>query len=132
MEGVYFQSNTSAVWTNQMSCTSGSWSASLSESLLSTDGSKIFSFFTYQSPRKMYFAIFNKADGAVIGSRYKSSTTITGIYGSVQKGDLIVLTVYYSSTYYLAMLNTTSNVLVTKQFSGAGLFGAAVQPYDAG
>ena len=115
-----------------MLCTSGSWLAYLSESLLSTDGSKIFSFFTYGSPYYMYFASFNKSNGAVIGSRYKSSTPINGIYGSAQKGDLIVLTVYVSSTYYLAMLNTTSNAFVTKQFSGAGLFEAAVRPYDAG
>ena len=80
----------------------------------------------------MYFVTFNKADGAVIGLRYKSSTPINGIYGSAQKGDLIVLTVYDSSTYYLAMLNVTSSVFVTKQFLGAGLFGAAVQPNDVG
>ena len=79
----------------------------------------------------MYFASFNKTDGAVIGSRYKSSTTIIGIYGSTQKGDFIMLTVYVSSNYYLVMLNTTSSVFSMKQFSG-GLFGAAVQPYDAG
>ena len=80
----------------------------------------------------MYFATFNKADGAVIGSRYKSSTPILYIYGSAQRGDLIVLTVNYGGNYYLAMLNTTSSLFVTKQFSGAGLFGAAVQPNDAG
>ena len=116
-----------------MLCTSGSWLAYLSESLLSTDGSKIFSFFTYQSPRNMYFVTFNKSTGSVIGSRYKSSTSIDQIYGSAQKGDLIVLTVYDgSSIYYLAMLNATSSVFSTKQFSGAGLFEAAVRPYDAG
>ena len=115
-----------------MSCILGSWVAYLSESLLSTDGSKIFSFFTYGNTYYMYFVTFSKVDGTVIGSRYKSSTPITGIYGSAQKGDLIVLTVYVSSTYYLVILNTTSNVFTMKNFSGAGLFGAAVQPYDAG
>ena len=80
----------------------------------------------------MYFVTFNKTDGAVIGSRYKSSTSFNSIYGSAQKGDLIVFTVYFSITYYLAMLNTTSSVFATKKFSGAGLFGAALQPYDAG
>ena len=80
----------------------------------------------------MYFATFNKTNGAVIGSKYKSSTPIDGIYESAQKGDLIVLTVYVSSTYYLFILNTTANVFIMKQFSGAGLFGAVVQPNDAG
>ena len=81
----------------------------------------------------MYFVTFNKTDGAVIGSRYKSSIPIDSIYGSVQKGDLIVLTVYdASSKYNLAMLNATSSVFIMKQFSGSGLFGAAIQPYDAG
>ena len=80
----------------------------------------------------MFFVTLNKADGAVIGSRYKSSTPILYIYGSAQKGDLIVLTVNdYSSNYYLAMLNTTSNTFTIKKFSG-GLFGAAVQPNDEG
>ena len=100
--------------------------------MLNTDESKIFSFFTYGNPRNMYFVTFNKADGEVIGSRYKSNTQINNIYGSAQKGDLIVLTVSYSSNYYLAMLNITSNVFTIKQFSGSGLFGAAVQPNDAG
>ena len=115
-----------------MHSSTGSWYPYLSESLLSTDGSKIFSFFTYGNTKYMYFTTFNKADGAVIGSRYKSSTPFDGIYGSAQKGDLIVLTVYVSSTYYITMLNTTSSVFSTKQFSGAGLFGVGVQPYDAG
>ena len=114
-----------------MSCTSTYWDVQLSESLLSTDGTKIFSFFTYGSTYYMYFATFNKADGAVIGSRYKSSTPFDGIYGSAQKGDLVVLTVYYSCIYYLAMLDTTSSVFTMKQFSGSGLFGVAVQPNDA-
>ena len=81
----------------------------------------------------MYFASFSKTDGAVIGSRYKSSTPINRIYGSAQKGDLILLIVFdVLGNYYLAMLNTTANVFTMKQFSGAGLFGAAVQPNDAG
>ena len=101
---------------------------------MSTDGSKIFSFFAYGSTYYIYFATFNKTDGAVIGSRYKSTTPIRGIYGSAQKGDIIILTVYDgSSNYYLAMMNTISSVFVIKQFLGSGyLFGAAVQPNDAG
>ena len=80
----------------------------------------------------MYFVTFNKADGAVIGSRYKSSTPIGRIYGSVQKGDFIILTVYSSSNYYLVMLDTTSNMFTMKQFSGGALYGATLQPSDAG
>ena len=117
-----------------MSCASASWDAYLSESVLSTDGSKILSFFTYGSASNyMYFATFNKADGAVVGSRYKSSTPIDGIIGSAQKGDLIVLTVYDGSgIYYLAMLNSTSSAFKINSFAGAGLFGAAVLPNDVG
>ena len=80
----------------------------------------------------MYFATFNKTNGAVIGSRYKSSISIYYIYGSAQKGDLIILTVYGTSNYYLVMLNTTSNMFTMKQFSGGALYGAAVQQNDAG
>ena len=39
--------STSVDWANQITCTSGTWSASISESLLSSDQSTIYSFFLF-------------------------------------------------------------------------------------
>ena len=46
---------TSVDWANQMACTTMSWSASYSESVLSTDKFTIYSFFTFGSSASLYF-----------------------------------------------------------------------------
>ena len=81
-------------WANQIVCTSGSCSASNSESLLSSDGSTIYSFFTFGSSSSsasyLYFCGLSVSDGSVATTRYKSSATVFGAWGSALKGDIIV------------------------------------------
>ena len=115
-------------WVNTLSI--ANYYGDLSESLVSNDNTKIFSFFVYGgSSFSMYFATFNLQDGNLIGSRYKSSAScsIFKIYGSAQKGDFIILTTYCDPSYYLVMMNSVSYTFTMMKFSGSNLFGAAVQ-----
>ena len=54
-----------------MNCPTSSWTVSVSESILSTDGSKIGNFFSYGNSRKLYIAEFDASSGAVIGTTIK-------------------------------------------------------------
>ena len=111
--------NTSADWANQMSC-SGSWSIYYSASLLSTDKSKIYSLFSYaQSSWNIYFSWFQTSNGAIVGNRYKSTTSWSSsyVYGSVLNGDNIFATLYCSPTYYLLIYNIPADSFTFKSFS---------------
>ena len=68
--------NSAADWSKKMTCPSGTCSAGLSESLLSSDSSTIYSLFAYGSTRYLYFTSFRSSDGSVLGTRYKSSISI--------------------------------------------------------
>ena len=86
-------SSISVNWTNQIACASGIWSTYNSESLLSYDGSTVYSFFVLggsSSTRYLYFAGLTVSDGSVATTRYKSSATITGVWGSSLNGDFVV------------------------------------------
>ena len=100
--------------------------------MINSDGTKIYSFFTFGGNSKyIHLAVFNEADGSIIGSRYKSSIGCSGVYGSDQNGDIIVLTAPCSSDYYLVMMNTITNIFTIKQFPGY-LAGVAVLPGGTG
>ena len=119
-------------WTKQIECFN--CRGDLSESLLSSDRTKIFSFFIYgPNPYNMYLSIFNLTDGSLLDSRYKSNSTwgTYNINGSAQKGELIILTVKWDSNSYLVMMDGTLNTFTIKLFSASGtglnLYGAAYQ-----
>ena len=81
--------STSVDWANQIACT-GTWSASTSESLLSSDGSTIYSFFLFGSPYYLYFWGLSVSSGSVVTTRYKSSAAMTYVQGSALSGDYVV------------------------------------------
>ena len=86
-------SSTSVNWANQIACLSGTWSASYSESVLSSDGSIIYSFFTFgllSTTRYLYFSGLTVSDGSVSTTRYKSSTFVSEVDGSALNGDYLV------------------------------------------
>ena len=91
-------------WANQILWTEGSCKTGISETLLSTDGSLIYSFFIFGNAPNMYFAIFNSSSGQSVGSIYKSSATWTGVCGSIQSGIYIFVTFAWTN-YYLMRLN---------------------------
>ena len=82
--------NTSVDWANMMVCSSGTWSVNSSESLLSEDGSTIYSLFTFGSTLYLYFASFSTSNGSVISNRYKSSVTMANVFGSAMNADYII------------------------------------------
>ena len=80
-------------WANKLTCTSGTWSTSNSESVLSYDESTIYSFFLFGSPttnRYLYFCGLSVADGSVTTTRYKSSAIVSSVWGSALNGDYVV------------------------------------------
>ena len=83
---------TAVNWANQITC-SGTWYAFLSESLLSSDKSTIYSFFLFglsADPYNLYFAGLSVTDGSVTTTRYKLSGTVSNLWGSAMNGDYVV------------------------------------------
>ena len=96
-------------WANKISWTGGSWSASNSESLLSSDNSLIYTFATFGSTQYLYFITFSTSTGNVVGSRYKSSSTWTGAWEAVLN--------QYSNYYKILHNNKIVNlILLSKIF----------------
>ena len=95
---------TSVNWANIMSCPSGTWDIYDAESLINSNKSKIYSFFTFGSTYYLYFASFSTSNGNVIDSRYKSSINWNGVIGSALQTNYIIVTIECSSAYYL-MIN---------------------------
>ena len=83
-------SSTSVDWADQIVCTSGTWSADASESLLSSDKSKIYSFFIFGPSKYLYFVGLSVSDGKVTTTRYKSNISIENVKGSALNGDYVV------------------------------------------
>ena len=118
---------TAADWANKMQWISGAWSTFVSEGILSSDSTLIYSFFSFGSSNfYTYFAAFNVSNGNVMGTRYKSSiswyvnkSTLTGIY--------VVAAVFCPSVSYLVIFDTSANSftnMVTN--STIGLYDAKV------
>ena len=112
--------NTSADWAKQMSCSSSLCEIYDSESILSTEKSKIYSLFGYASSSfNIYFSWFKTSDGTVVGNRYQSATSWSGsptVYGLVLNGYNIVGTLQCSSTY-LVIYNIPSDSFTFNSFS---------------
>ena len=122
---------TSADWVNQIACLSGTWYASGSESVLSSDGSKVYSFFTFGPPsssiRYLYFAGLTVNDGSVVTTRYKSSIVVLYVEGTALNGDYLVATCYSTSSY-VVMYSLSSSTFTIKSFSGDDLQEWGVEP----
>ena len=73
----------------QIACPGGMRTAFYSESLVSNDGSKIYSFFIYGSTQYLFFVTFNSTDLSIIESRYKSSIAWSMSYGSSLNGNYL-------------------------------------------
>ena len=117
--------STSVNWANQIACTSGIWFASNSESVLSSDRSTVYSFFTFGSTKYLYFIGLSESDGSVVTARYKSSTSVDYVYGSALNGDYVVTTT--QSQTALVMYSISSSTFTIKSFSGY-LYGWGVEP----
>ena len=81
---------TSVNWANQITCSSGKLSASLSESVLSYDGSTVYSFFTFGAQTYLYFLGLTVSTGSVATTRYKSSASVSNVWGSALNRDYVL------------------------------------------
>ena len=118
---------TSVNWANQIACNLGTWTTSYSESVLSSDGSTIYSFSTFGVTRYLYFCGLSASDGSVATTRYKSSATILEVQGSALNGDYVVLAT--TSTLSIVIYSISSSTFTIKTFpSGNYLYGWGVEP----
>ena len=112
-------------WANQIACPSGAWYASLSESVLSSDGSIVYSFFLFGSSTYLYFCGLSVSDGSVATTRYKSSVGQSSVWGSALNGDYVVATTFYPS---VVIYSISSSAFTIKSFSDNNIYGWGVEP----
>ena len=83
--------STSVNWAKQIVCPLETWGASNSESVLSSDSSTIYLFFTFSTSQYyLLFAGLSASDGSVTTSRYRSSAIVSNVFGSALNGDYVV------------------------------------------
>lgn len=119
--------NSVADWSYKMTCWSGSWSAFASDSVLSSDISKIYSVFNYGPSSSLFFVTLNLADGTILNNRYKSAIGWNYVGGVVLNGNYLAITALWSSPY-LVLFNTVSSSIIAKSFSGPYLYEMNVEP----
>ena len=105
--------STSVIWANTIACsTSGQWNAAFSNSMLSSDGLNIYTFFIYGRNSYLYFAALSVSDGRVTSTRYKSSISITSVDSSALNGDYLIATT--DSPVSLIIYSISSSVFTIK------------------
>ena len=117
--------STSVDWAKQIACSSGTWGAYYSESVLSSDGSTIYSFFTFGVTKYLYFAGLSVSDGSVATTRFKSSIAVPDLYGSALNGDYVISTI--SGPACMIIYSISTSTFTIKSFNGV-LRGSAVDP----
>ena len=113
---------TSPDWSLKLSCPSGTWTVTESESQLIS--SSIYTFFTYGSSyRYVYMAVISVSDGTV-NNRYKASMTCVYVLGLGVNGDYIAVSVHWNSDFLL-IFNRATNLFDIKLFAGL-LYGIGI------
>ena len=119
--------STSVTWANRMGCPSSSWSCSGSESVLSTDGSAIYSFFTYGYYTYLYIISFSVSSGTVLGSRYKSNSSWNTVHGSIVNRNYVITSAYWGG-HFLLIYNPLIDSFLIKYFRYEGIFRLEIEP----
>ena len=113
-------------WAKQVACSSGTWTTSFSESVLSYDRSTIYSFFIFGVSKYLYFAGLAVSDGSVTTTRYKSSISVADLRGSALNGDYVITTAPIPA---LVIYSISTSAITIKSFPGSGyLLGWGVEP----
>ena len=118
-------SRTEVDWANKIACI-GSWSASDSESLISSDSSTIYSFFVFGSTHYLYFVTLSASNGSVTSARYKSNIYIYCLFSSALNADYAIAITYLPTS--LIIYKISSSIFTIKNFSGTILYGCGVEP----
>ena len=122
--------SSSSDWVKGINWQTSSWTASTSESLISsTESNKFYSLISYGNPKYAYFLSMNSTTGALIDSRYKSNVACGDVYGFKQK-DTYLLASIKCTSFYLFLIDTTSFSFTIRKFAGNSLFGIAIDPSD--
>ena len=110
-----------------MGCSSSGWNIINSESVMSNDMSKIFSFLAYSdSLSNIYFTTFKTLDGSILGTKYKTTISWSSAFSSVVNGDNVIATLLCTQ-YYLVIYNVASDSFTFKSFSNGFLYGLGVE-----
>ena len=111
---------------NKIICTSNC-ALSNTESILSSDSSKIYSLFNLENPSYQYFITQNETDGSVIGSWYRSSISWIDVNGSAKNSNMLLFSIVCLPNNYLLMFNTSSLVFTIKKLNSISLYGIAFE-----
>ena len=102
-----------------MSWQSGTWAVNAAETMISSDNSKIYSFYLYGSaPAYIYFVTLSVSNGSVLGSRYKSNIAWSNIYGSQINGDYLLVNTNWVNQF-ITFVNTATSVIINRAFAGS-------------
>ena len=113
--------NTVTDWTSKLTWSVTSWAIGISETLLSSDKTKLYIFSALGNPKYLNFMLVNLVDGTKADTWYRSDTTITRVCGSAQYGNYIVISTQEATLYFLVMIDLSQLSFSFKQFSGNSL-----------
>ena len=108
-------SSTSVNWASQIACIT-MWASTYSGSMLSEDKSIIYLYFMFGTSSSyiyLYFAALSASTGASIGTRYKSSTYMNYVFGSILKGDYILVTTDVPNSLVIYSLSASTFIIKT-------------------
>ena len=110
--------STSVDWAKMIMCPTSSWNSYTGETLMSSDGSVMYTFFLYGDTAAMYahFVSLNPSSGGVIGTRYISSTTSSFIDTSVLIDNYLAVSMRWPDST-LVVFNLNTNSFVNMKFS---------------
>ena len=111
-------------WSAKLPCSSGTWTAANSCSVLS--GNSVYSIFAYGVTKYVYLVGFAADKGTVMTSRFKSNISWNFIFGSETNGDFIVTSAFCSSKH-LIIFNIALSTFDIRIFNGF-LYGIAFEP----
>ena len=113
--------NTVADWTSKLTWSVAPCAIGVSETLLSSDKTKLYIFSALGNPKYLNYILVNLANGSKADTWYRSDTIITRVCGSAQYGNYIVVSVQGDSLYSLVMMDLSQSSFSFKQFSGNSL-----------
>ena len=120
--------STAADWTSRLSWPTSLWTLGLSETLLSSDKTKLYIFPAYGNPRYLYFMSIRLTDGGKVDTWYKSNLSVDKVFGSAQYGNYIVIAAEWSPNNCLMLVDLSKSTFNLKGFTGGNLKQVVVDP----
>ena len=107
------QGSTLISWSYKLTWPSLSWSQDQSDTVLSSDGSLIYSFISYGDLVYVHFASLNSTNGNIVGQRYKSNQSIWQVNSVSLFSYYVVASASWSSTGKVILYSLSSNSFST-------------------